>query len=76
MMRYSTFGERFKLLRLENNHTQKSIGEILKLKVRMIQYYEKNEKFPDFKGLINIANYFDVSLDYLVGRTNNRNINK
>jgi len=75
MITVSTFGERFKSLRIESGHTQKSIGEVFNIKVRMIQYYERNEKFPDFKGLVSIAEYFDVSLDYLVGRTNNREIN-
>lgn len=64
-----TFGNRFKELRLAMNHTQTSIGKELGLKLRVIQYYEKDERFPDFNGLITIANFFDVSLDYLVGRS-------
>lgn len=65
----ANFGERFKQLRIERKHTQSSIGEELGLKLRMIQYYENNQSFPDFKRLIRIADYFDVSLDYLVGRS-------
>lgn len=65
----TTFGKRFKELRQATNHTQTSIGIELGLKLRVIQYYEANERFPDFNGLIAIADFFDVSLDYLVGRS-------
>lgn len=67
----ATFGQRFKELRQAKGLTQTEIGEIFDLKLRIIQYYEKDEKHPDFKGLITIADYFDVSLDYLVGRSDN-----
>lgn len=65
----ANFAERFKELRSSNNLTQSDIGKKLDLKIRIIQYYEKNERYPDFKGLISIADFFDVSLDYLVGRS-------
>lgn len=76
VMYIPSFGERFKELRLKINHTQTSIGNELGLKIRIIQYYEKGERYPDYKGLIKIADYFDVSLDYLTGRTDNPDINK
>ena len=67
----STFGDRFQQLRKSQNLTQKNIADKLGLKIRIIQYYEKNERYPDFERLIAIADYFDVSLDYLVGRSDN-----
>jgi len=70
----SNFGQRFKELRTSEALTQSAIAEELDLKLRVIQYYEKNERYPDFKGLLNIADYFKVSIDYLVGRSDNPEI--
>ncbi len=41
-----------------------------------ISRYENLEHEADYQMLIKIADYFDVSLDYLFGRTDNPNINK
>ena len=41
-----------------------------------ISRYETNEREPGIKELIKIADYFNVSLDYLLERTNNPNIQK
>lgn len=40
--------------------------------MRTYQCYEYGERIPDLEGLIAIADFFDVSLDYLVGRSENR----
>lgn len=42
----------------------------------MISYYEHGGRYPDFKGLLFIAQYFQVSLDYLVGWSDRREISK
>ena len=39
------------------------------LALNSYQAYEYATRYPDFKGLIAIADFFDVSLDYLVGRS-------
>jgi len=70
----ANFGQRFKELRTSKELTQSAIAKEFDLKLRVIQYYEKNERFPDFKGLMNIADYFDISLDYLVGRSDDPKI--
>lgn len=41
-----------------------------------ISRYERLERQADYQTLIAIADYFDVSLDYLLGRTDNPDINK
>ena len=41
-----------------------------------ISRYETGEREPDFATLIKIANYFDVSIDYLLERTDKPEINK
>lgn len=65
------FPERFKLLKAEKSCTYQQIAEHLNLKLRTVKYYASGDIKPDFYGLIALADYFDVSLDYLVGRSNN-----
>lgn len=71
-----TFGERLKELRSSKGLTQKGFSQILKLNERSYQNYEINASTPNFKTLLFIADYFNVSLDYLTGRTDNPVINK
>ena len=39
-----------------------------------VHNYEAGKNHPDFNGLIALADYFNVSLDYLVGRSDHRDI--
>ena len=68
----ANFSSRMKELRTERKMTQQDMADTLGLRVRSYQCYEYNEAYPDVPGLIAIADYFDVSLDYLVGRTDVR----
>ncbi len=68
----SNFSERIRLLRKERKIKQKEMAEVLGLAPRSYQSYEYEERYPDFQGLIAIADFFDVSLDYLVGRSDVR----
>ncbi|MDY3372324.1 MAG: helix-turn-helix transcriptional regulator [Terrisporobacter othiniensis] len=67
------FGDRLKLLRKNGNYTQKELGEKLNVSGRVIGYYESNERFPDKETLTRLADFFEVSVDYLLGRTDIRN---
>jgi len=67
----SNFGERLKLMRKQGKLTQVEMSVILGCTERHYQNYEYNKATPDFKGLIALADYFDVSIDYLVGRSDN-----
>lgn len=70
-----TFGERLKKLRTEKGITQEKLGNIIGVSDRVIGYYEADNRFPKDEILLNkIADYFEVSLDYLLGRTDNKNI--
>lgn len=62
------FNERFKYLRKSKNLTQKQMAEILSITENQCQRYEYGSTLPTVIGLIAIADYFDVSIDYLVGR--------
>jgi transcriptional regulator with XRE-family HTH domain len=45
------------------------LGVIIDLGPRVITFYETNERDPGLRALIKLADYFNVSLDYLVGRS-------
>lgn len=66
------FSEILKELRLEHDISQKKLGEVLDISDRNIRFYESGEHRPDFDGLLLLADYFQVSLDYLVGRSDSR----
>ena len=70
------FSERLKLLRQENRYKQREMAEIFGVKLRGYQQYEYGEGYPEVPGLIFLAEYFDVSLDYLIGRTDKREVNR
>lgn len=65
------FGEHLKSLRLSKGITQKQLAELTGTSERGIQNYELNQRKPTYDILISLADYFDVSLDYLVGRSDN-----
>lgn len=68
----SKFAERLRSLRTERDVTQKHLGELLGVKNFSIYTYEKGRSEPTIDGLIALADFFDVSIDYLVGRTDRR----
>lgn len=64
------FGERLRILRKQHKLTQMNLAKILGVSGRSVGYYETEERVPP-KDIINkMANYFNVSVDYLFGRTN------
>lgn len=60
-----------RLIELKNsrNLMQKSIAQDLEIPLRTYQRYERGEGEPNATTLLKMADYFDVSIDYLVGRT-------
>lgn len=66
---------RLKSIRLEKNLTQKQIADALGLSTMAIQHYENNRRKPTYDILIALADYFNVSMDYIAERTNNPKIN-
>lgn len=63
-----SFGERLRILREEKNLTQEKLGDILNVSDATINRYEKNLREPHRKMEEKIADFFDVSLDWLRGR--------
>ena len=64
-----SFSERIIQLKNERKLLQKDIASSIGLSLRAYQYYEKGQKEPTLSVLLRLADYFDVSLDYLVGRS-------
>ena len=71
-----TFAERILELRLERGLTQEELGDVIGLKRYSIYSYEKGRACPEMKGLVALADFFDVSMDYLAGRTDKREVNR
>lgn len=61
-----------KSLRTENKISQESLGKIIGVSQQTINKYENHNVEPCINILIKISNYFDVSVDYLVGNTNEK----
>ena len=55
-------------LRKTRRLKQQEVADGLEISLRAYQYYERGEREPQVSLLIRMANYFDVSLDELVGR--------
>lgn len=72
----SNFAIRLKECRKIKHTTQKTLAELLEISERAFQHYESGTREPNIDKLISLADYFDVSIDYLVGRTDNPAINK
>lgn len=65
-----TFGERLRELREARNVTQKTLAAVLGVSPRMVSFYESGAHFlSDERQLCKLADYFDVTTDYLLGRT-------
>ena len=62
------FGENLKQLRIQFKITQKGLAKELNVHVRSIGHWENENKEAQYNTLIKIADYFDVSLDELLGR--------
>lgn len=66
---------RLKELRQNKKISQLKLSLDLNMNQNTISRYETGEREADYKTLIKIADYFNVSIDYLLGRTNNPEIN-
>ena len=67
---------RIKELRKARNITQLKMAMDLNMSQNTISRYENGEREPGLEELVRIADYFDVSVDYLLERTENPKINK
>ena len=68
--------QRLKALRLKNNVTQKNIAEAIGVTVGNLQKFEYGTARPKLENVIKLADFFNVSTDYLLGRTDNPSISR
>lgn len=68
--------KRLRDLRENNVFTQKQIAEYLYVKQRAYSRYERNSRNIPIEYLFKLADYYNVSVDYILGRTNNPDVNK
>jgi len=64
-------GERLRELRKQKNLTQDELAKLISTSRSSLTYWELGKRNPDFVTLKKLANYFNVSTDYLLGRTDN-----
>ena len=64
--------QRIQDLRIDSDLSQKKIGEILQISQRSYSHYETGSRNIPIEMLIRLADYYDTTIDYLVGRTDNK----
>lgn len=69
-----TLGNRLQSLRREKGLTQAQLGSFFNLAESTISLYESGKRSPDYDTLKRLASFFDVSLDYLLGISDNRQV--
>jgi transcriptional regulator with XRE-family HTH domain len=63
------FGQRIRKLRQARGLTMKELGQQLRLAESTISGYESESRKPDIEILHKLADYFEVNIDYILGRT-------
>jgi len=69
------FDDRLQILRTEKGYSMKQMAAALNIPYMTYVHYEKNEREPNSELLVLIAKYFNVSTDYLLGRSLSRTSN-
>lgn len=66
-------GNRLKALRLRQNKTQEDMATLLGITRQAYGKYESGKNEPDMSSLSKLADYFEVTADYLMGRSDIKN---
>ena len=65
-MKNNFFGKKLKELRIEKGLSQRSLGEKFKVCNQTISFWETGSREPDLDSLLEIAHFFDVSVEFLL----------
>jgi HTH-type transcriptional regulator, competence development regulator len=68
---FYVLGDRLRRLRLEKKLTQEELGKKINVTKVSISGYENGNRTPDTETLQKLADFFNVTTDYLLGRTDN-----
>ncbi|MDQ0903997.1 transcriptional regulator with XRE-family HTH domain [Paenibacillus sp. V4I7] len=63
------YGDRIALLREKRGLTQEELSNKIGISRAALSHYETNRREPDYETINKIANFFNVTVDYLLGRT-------
>lgn len=69
-----TFAQRIAAIRKKRKLSQEKLGELINMSQRTIAAWEGSERTPSFPVLLELAEKLDVSVDYLLGRTDEEKI--
>lgn len=69
------FGDKLRALRMEKKLTQNDLAARLGIVGASVLSYEKNKQYPSVEVLIQLCQTFDVSADYLLGLSDDKNFN-
>ncbi len=72
----ANFSERIKELRRQRKMTQTALGGVIHVGPDSIYIYEKGKAYPEVRNLIILADFFGVSTDYLLGRTDDPEVHQ
>ena len=64
-----TFSERLKEIREDNDYSRKDLAAAINVSTAAISNYENGNREPDLITLMQISEYLNVSVDYLIGQT-------
>ena len=68
--------QRIQDLRTDADMSQKQLSEILHISQRSYSHYETGSRNIPIEMLIRLTNYYNISVDYLIGRTDKKEMNK
>ena len=66
------FYQRIRDLREDSDLPQKEVAAVLGITVQQYSLYERGEREIPFHHVITLAKFYNVSLDYIAGLTNNK----
>ncbi len=64
-----SFNERLKELRTERKNTQLELAKVVNMSKTAISHWESGHSEPSITQLIELSNFFGISVDFLVGKT-------
>ena len=73
---WSVYFQRLKDMREDFDLTQKELAEVLGVQQTVYSRYERGFQTIPLEHLLKLAEFYNVSLDFLTGRTNNMKVNK
>ena len=67
-MKDNVFGKNLKQLRTEQGLSQRGLGEKLGFCNQTVSFWESGQREPDLDALVKISDFFEVSIDFLLGK--------